>query len=155
MDDAYPIEDLDEILPGLLEGRSRVYYHFGRDAEFDLKLIGWVNRVRAQIKQGAQPPHEFLELGHLLHELRLFKSRTRSLMRRAAEISVRRTRRAMRAGAPGIHEYEICRPNCSACSARHDAVARPTSSIVGGGANACVLHYRANTRALAPTATWC
>src|SRR5690606_24424033 len=41
MDDAYPIEDLDEILPGLLEGRSRVYYHFGRDAEFDLKLIGW------------------------------------------------------------------------------------------------------------------
>ena len=47
MDDAYPIDDLDEILPGLIEGRSRVYYHFGRDAEFDLKLIGWVNRVRA------------------------------------------------------------------------------------------------------------
>ena len=47
MDDAYPIADLDDILPGLLEGRSRVYYHFGRDAEFDLKLIGWVNRVRA------------------------------------------------------------------------------------------------------------
>ena len=73
MDDAYPIADLDEILPGLLEGRSRVYYHFCRDAEFDLKLIGWVNRVRAQIRQGAQPPHEFLELGHLLDELRLFK----------------------------------------------------------------------------------
>ncbi len=41
MDDAYPIDDLDDILPGLLEGRSRVYYHFGRDADFDLKLIGW------------------------------------------------------------------------------------------------------------------
>ncbi|HEX5662628.1 MAG TPA: aminopeptidase P N-terminal domain-containing protein, partial [Xanthomonadaceae bacterium] len=40
MDDAYPIDDLDEILPGLLEGRSRVYYHFGRDTDFDLKLIG-------------------------------------------------------------------------------------------------------------------
>ena len=39
MDDAYPIADIDEILPGLLEGRSRVYYHFGRDTEFDLKLI--------------------------------------------------------------------------------------------------------------------
>src|SRR5690606_36301719 len=39
MDDAYPIDDLDEILPGLLEGRTRVYYHFGRDTEFDLKLI--------------------------------------------------------------------------------------------------------------------
>ncbi len=48
MDDAYPISDLDDILPGLLEGRSRVYYHFGRDKDFDLVLIGWLNRVRAQ-----------------------------------------------------------------------------------------------------------
>ena len=63
MDDAYPISDLDDILPGLLEGRRRVYYHFGRDTDFDLKLIGWLNRVRAQVRQGAQPPHEFLELG--------------------------------------------------------------------------------------------
>ncbi len=52
MDDAYPIDDLDDILPGLLEGRSRVYYHFGRDADFDLKLIGWVNRVRSQVRHG-------------------------------------------------------------------------------------------------------
>ncbi len=66
MDDSYPISDLDDILPGLLEGRSRVYYHFGRDPDFDLKLMGWVNRVRAQKRLGAQPPHEFLELGHLL-----------------------------------------------------------------------------------------
>ena len=86
MDDAFPIADLDDILPGLLEGRSRVYYHFGRDTDFDLKLIGWVNRVRAQVRQGAQPPHEFLELGHLLHELRLFKSAGElKLMRKAAE----------------------------------------------------------------------
>ena len=89
MDDAYPIDDLDEILPGLLEGRSRVYYHFGRDADFDLKLIGWVRHVRAHVKQGAQPPHEFLELGHLLHDLRLFKSKAEiTLMQRAADISV-------------------------------------------------------------------
>src|SRR5512135_2374903 len=45
MDDAFPIADIDEILPGMIEGRSRVYYHFGRDAEFDVKLIGWVNHV--------------------------------------------------------------------------------------------------------------
>ena len=98
MDDAYPIDDLDEILPGLLEGRSRVYYHFGRDADFDLKLIGWVRHVRAHVKQGAQPPHEFLELGHLLHELRLFKSKDEiKLMRRAADISVAAHAAAMRA----------------------------------------------------------
>ena len=73
VDDAYAIDDIDEILPGLLEGRSRVYYHFGRDTDFDLKLIGWLNRVRAQVRHGAQPPHEFLELGHLLDEMRLIK----------------------------------------------------------------------------------
>ncbi|MGH8063080.1 MAG: aminopeptidase P N-terminal domain-containing protein [Pseudoxanthomonas sp.] len=143
MDDAYPIEDLDEILPGLLEGRSRVYYHFGRDAEFDLKLIGWVNRVREQVRHGAQPPHEFLELGHLLHELRLFKSKDElKLMQRAADISVEAHQLAMRASRADIHEYEL--------QAEIERVFRANDawpaygSIVGAGNNACVLHYRAN-----------
>jgi Xaa-Pro aminopeptidase len=101
MDDAYPIADLDEILPGLLEGRSRVYYHFGRDKDFDLAMIGWVNRVRAMIRQGAQPPHEFLELGHLLHELRLFKSAGEMrLMQRAADVACEAQVAAMRATRP-------------------------------------------------------
>ena len=144
MDDAYPIEDLDEILPGLLEGRSRVYYHFGRDAEFDLKLIGWVNRVRAQVRHGAQPPHEFLELGHLLHEQRLFKSRDEiRLMEKAAAISVRAHQAAMRAARPGIHEYEL---QAEVERVFRAADACPAyASIVGAGANGCVLHYVANT----------
>lgn len=144
MDDAYPIEDLDEILPGLLEGRSRVYYHFGRDAEFDLKLIGWVRHVRAQVRQGKQPPHEFLELGHLLHELRLFKSKDElKVMQRAADISVQAHQAAYRAARPGIKEYEL--------QAEVERVFRANDawpaygSIVGAGSNACVLHYRANT----------
>src|SRR3546814_748100 len=108
MDDAYPIEDIDEILPGLLEGRTRVYYHFGRDTDFDLKLIGWLNRVRAQVRRGAEPPHEFLELGHLLDEMRLFKSRDElKLMRKAAKVTVLAHQAAMRAARPGVHEYEL------------------------------------------------
>jgi Xaa-Pro aminopeptidase len=143
MDDAYPIADLDEILPGLLEGRSRVYYHFGRDAEFDLKLIGWLNRVRAQVRQGAQPPHEFLELGHLLDELRLFKTRDElKLMQRAADISIAAHQAAMRAARAGLHEYEL-QAEIERVFRMHDA--EPAyGSIVGAGANACVLHYRAN-----------
>ncbi|WP_411833985.1 aminopeptidase P N-terminal domain-containing protein [Pseudoxanthomonas mexicana] len=143
MDDAYPIEDLDDILPGLLEGRSRVYYHFGRDADFDLKLIGWVRHVRAHVRHGAQPPHEFLELGHLLHELRLFKSKDEiRLMQRAADISVQAHRAAMRCARAGVREYEL--------QAEVERVFRASdawpayNSIVGAGANACVLHYRAN-----------
>jgi len=143
LDDAYPITDLDDILPGLLEGRSRVYYHFGRDQEFDLKLIGWLNRVRAMMRQGAQPPHEFLELGHLLDELRLFKDRDElRLMQRAADISVLAHETAMLAARPGIHEFQL-QAEVERVFRSHDA--DPAySSIVGAGTNACVLHYRAN-----------
>jgi Xaa-Pro aminopeptidase len=144
MDDAFPITDLDDILPGLLEGRTRVYYHFGRDTDFDLKLIGWVNRVRAQMRQGAEPPHEFLELGHLLHELRLFKSAAEvKLMQRSADIAARAQLAAMRATRPGAHEYEV-EAALQFEYRRNDAVPA-YEPIVGAGANACVLHYRANT----------
>ena len=154
MDDAYPIEDLDEILPGLLEGRSRVYYHFGRDAEFDLKLIGWVNRVREQVRHGAQPPHEFLELGHLLHELRLFKSKDESkLMQRAADISVR--------GAPGgdarvarrASTNTNCRRNSSACSAP-TMRGRPTAASSAPATTPACCTTAPTTRA-PPMASWC
>jgi Xaa-Pro aminopeptidase len=143
MDDAYPIDDLDEILPGLLEGRTRVYYHFGRDTDFDLKLIGWLNTVRALVRTGVQSPHEFLELGHLLDEMRLFKTADElRVMRRAAAISVQAHEAAMRAVRPGVREYEL--------QAELERVFRASDaepaygSIVGAGANACVLHYRAN-----------
>ncbi|WP_133478976.1 aminopeptidase P N-terminal domain-containing protein [Cognatilysobacter segetis] len=143
VDDAYPITDLDDILPGLLEGRSRVYYHFGRDAEFDLKLIGWLNRVRAQVRSGAQPPHEFLELGHLLDELRLFKDAGElKLMQKAADVSVAAHEAAMRAAMPGITEYQL-QAEIEYVFRRHAAVPA-YNSIVGTGANACVLHYNAN-----------
>ena len=143
LDDAFDIADIDDILPGLIEGRNRVYYHFGRDQEFDLKLIGWVNRVRAQVRQGAHPPHEFLQLGHLLNELRLFKGRDElKLMRRAAEIAGEAHVRAMRATRPGLHEYAI-EAELQYSFRRHGAWPA-YEPIVGGGANACVLHYRSN-----------
>ena len=147
MDDAYPIADLDEILPGLLEGRSRVYYHFGRDKDFDLTLIGWVNRVRSMVRQGAQPPHEFLELGHLLHELRLFKSKDElRLMQRSADIACQAQIAAMKATHHGAHEYEV-EAALQFVYRKNNAVAA-YEPIVGAGANACVLHYRANNAAL-------
>ena len=74
-DDAFPIADIDEILPGLLESRSRVYYTMGLHPEFDQRVIGWVNGLRAQAKQGLHTPQEFVALDHLLHDMRLYKSR--------------------------------------------------------------------------------
>ena len=147
MDDAFPIDDIDEILPGLIEGRTRVYYHFGRDTDFDLKLIGWVNRVRALVRQGARSPHEFVALSHLLHDLRLYKSRGElRLMRKAARIAADAHIRAMRATRPGMNEHEV---EAELLHAFRSAGAVPSyEPIVGGGANACVLHYRANNAGL-------
>jgi len=143
MDDAYPISDLDDILPGLLEARRRGYHHFGRETALDLKRLGWLNAVRGQVRQGAQPPHEFLELGHLLHELRLFKSAGEmKLMQRSADIACIAQLAAMRATRAGAHEYEV-EAALQHAYRSHDSVAA-YEPIVGAGANACVLHYRAN-----------
>ncbi|MFI4970435.1 MAG: M24 family metallopeptidase, partial [Lysobacterales bacterium] len=143
MDDAFPIDDIDDILPGLIEGRTRVYYHFGRDTEFDLKIIGWVNRVRAQVRQGAKPPHEFVALSHLLHDLRLYKSRGElRLMRKAAKIAADAHVRAMRSARPGMNEHAVEAELLHAF--RTEGAVPSYEPIVGGGANGCVLHYRAN-----------
>jgi len=147
LDDAFPIDDIDDILPGMIEGRDRVYYHFGREIEFDQKLIGWVNRVRAQVRQGAHPPHEFVALSHILHDLRLFKSRTElRLMAKSAQIAAQAHLRAMRATRAGASEAMIAAELIHAFHSNH---AVPSyEPIVGGGANACVLHYRANNALL-------
>jgi len=147
MDDAFPIDDIDDILPGLIEGRTRVYYHFGRDAEFDIKLIGWVNRVRAQIRRGARAPHEFVALGHVLHDLRLYKTRSElRLMRKAAKIAATAHRRAMQTVRPGMNEHEV--EGELLHHFRSEGAVASYEPIVGGGANGCVLHYRANNAVL-------
>ncbi len=142
-DDAFPIDDIDEILPGLLERCDRVYSAMGLDPDFDQRVIGWVNGLRAQAKQGLHTPQEFVALDHLLHDMRLYKSPAElRLMRRAADITVQAHRRAMRFTAPGRFEYEVAAEIVHEFH-RHQAE-NAYQPIVGGGANACVLHYRAN-----------
>lgn len=142
-DDAFPISDMDDILPGLLENRERVFYAMGTHAAFDQRVIGWVNQLRGQGKNGLQAPQEFVALDHFLHDLRLYKSRHElELMRRAAEISVTAHQRAMRLCRPGLHEYEI-EAELLHEFRRHGG--EPAyQSIVGGGENGCILHYIEN-----------
>jgi len=80
----------------------------GNYPEFDKRVIGWVNSLRAQAKTGLHSPEEFVSLDHLLHDMRLYKSRPeQSLMRQAASISVRAHERAMRVCRPGMNEAEL------------------------------------------------
>jgi Xaa-Pro aminopeptidase len=147
-DDAFPIADIDDILPGLLEGRDRVYYALGRNRTFDTRLLDWLDGIRARARAGAVPPDEFVDLDHLLHEMRLFKStRELALMRKAGAISARAHCRAMRAARPGMFEFQLqaeIEHAFASEGARHPAY----GSIVGGGANACVLHYVENSAPL-------
>ena len=146
-DDAFPIGDIDEILPGLLESRARVCYTMGLNPEFDQRVIGWVNGLRAQAKQGLHTPQEFFALDHLLHDMRLYKSRPElDAMRRSAAIAVAAHRRAMRRAAPGVMEYELAAELLHEFHRHHAEIAY--EPIVGGGTNACVLHYRANAAPL-------
>jgi len=147
-DDAFPIEDVDEILPGLLEGRDRVHYTMGTYPEFDQRLLGWVNELRGQHRQGTRGPQEFVSLEHLLHDMRLYKSPVEvETMRRAARIGARGHLRAMRACRPGLHEYEL-EAELGHEFRRHGGT-HAYPPIVGGGDNACILHYRDNGSLLA------
>jgi len=145
-EDAFPITDIDDILPGLLEQCERVYYTIGSNAEFDKHLLGWVNALRS--RSGAQTPHEFVALDHLLHDMRLYKSRAEiGALRKAAKIAAKAHKRAMAHCRPGRMEYEIEAEFLHEFR-QHDAT--PSyPPIVGSGANACVLHYRENNSVLA------
>jgi len=145
-DDAFPITDIEEILPGLLERSERVYYPMGVAIEFDQRLLGWMNVLNVKRHSG-HAPTEIVALDHLLHEMRLFKSRAEiSLMTRSAQIAVAAHRRAMRACRPGLMEYELEAEYLHEFK-RHGAD-HAYLPIVAGGANACVLHYTSNAAPL-------
>jgi len=144
-DDAFPISDIDDILPGLIEGRERVYYAMGANPEFDRRLTGWINSIRSKARLGAQPPNEFEALDHLLHDLRLYKSAAElKVMREAAKISARAHVRAMQICRPGLHEYQL-EAELIHEFMRSGSRAPAYSSIVAAGRNACILHYTENT----------
>jgi Xaa-Pro aminopeptidase len=144
VDDAFPIADIDDILPGMIEGRSRVYYPLGRDQSFDQRVMDWVKIIRSKVRSGSNPPGEFVALEHLLHDLRLIKSAAEvRVMAKAAEISCEAHVRAMKRARQGGYEYNL-EAELIHTFMSHGARSTAYPSIVGGGANACILHYIEN-----------
>ncbi|MEX0943010.1 MAG: aminopeptidase P N-terminal domain-containing protein [Pseudomonadales bacterium] len=148
IDDAFPITDMDDILPGLIEGRSKLYYTMGAFPEFDRRVIGWVKQLSGNKQSGSMPPGEFVQLGQYLHELRLVKTAPEiEVMKFGAGITGRGHRRLMTTIVPGMKEYQL------EAEFQHELTmsgARSTAypSIVGGGNNACILHYISNDESL-------
>jgi Xaa-Pro aminopeptidase len=146
-DDAFPIDDIDDILPGIIEPCERVYYTMGLYKDFDVQIADWVNSLRSRGNQGLHTPQEFVALDHLLHDMRLYKSRSEiSAMRKSAKVAVSAHRRAMQITRPGMYEYEVEAEFIHEFR-RHDA-RYSYNPIVATGGNACTLHYVDNAAPL-------
>jgi Xaa-Pro aminopeptidase len=141
-DEAFPIEEFKEKLSDILNGATNLYYRIGEgDAELDRTIIKEIARMRSMGRRGVTPPVAIVDTGAILHEMRLIKTSDEiALMQRAADIAAEAHRLAMREARPGINEYEI-EALIEYHFRRSGAAAPAYTSIVGGGANATILHY--------------
>ena len=145
---AHSNQELDQKLGELLADQDAVYVRLAESAEADRRIRDWMKQVRGQARSGINPPSEFHDIEVLIHEMRLFKDiHEIEIMRRAAAISARAHIRAMQACKPGMREYQLEAEllhefrNSGSQSVAYN-------SIVAGGANACILHYRAGSTEL-------
>jgi Xaa-Pro aminopeptidase len=143
-DDSFPITDIDDILPGLMENKDRVFYTMGRYKAFDQHVMNWVNRLRDKSRAGVHTPAEFVSLDHLIHDMRLYKSAAEiKLMKQAANVSAEAHQRAMEISRPGLMEYEV-EAELLYTFRRHGSAAPAYTPIVGSGFNSTILHYTEN-----------
>ena len=148
-DEAHPVAQLDAEIPQILADQPAVYCHLGGgDLGWDARILSWVNAVRERVRSGVAAPLEYRDVHAVVDEMRLIKDAAElDIMRRAAQISARAHRRAMRAARPGGAEHEI-EAELLYEFRRHGAQAPAYTPIVAGGERACVLHYVQNDAAL-------
>jgi Xaa-Pro aminopeptidase len=140
---AYPVDQLDELMPLLIADSPALYYALGADSRLDAQVQKWLAAVRAQARSGVTAPAAAHDLHTLVDEMRLIKDAHEiDTMRRAARISARAHLRAMQRCRPGWREYHL-EAELLHEFRRHGSQAPAYTSIVAAGPNCCVLHYRA------------
>jgi Xaa-Pro aminopeptidase len=143
-EEGHPMSKLDELMPQLLADQPAVFCDVGSDGDWDSRVIGWINKVRAQVRSGVTAPAEICDIRLFLDDMRLVKDQHElGTMRRAADISAEAHRRAMCSTRPGLREYEV-EAEIVHEFRRRGAQAPAYPPIVAGGANSCVLHYVQN-----------
>ena len=150
VDAAHAAGELDAQLPKLLENRDAVWYPFAIHPGLETHVGGWLNQVRARVRYGALCPEQQRDLCGVLDEMRLIKdAHEQDVMRRAAAISARAHIRAMQMSARMLREGKDVREYHLDAELLHEfrlggSQYPAYGSIVAAGANACVLHYRAD-----------
>ncbi len=146
-DQAFTIDQLDEQIIEFLSDKKRLYVRLGHSDAFDLRVIGWLKKIAANQRQGGQPPVEIIQLDSVLDEMRLFKDDFEiNLMRQAAQISAQAHIRAMQTVQPDMMEYALEAEVLYVM--QKNGCQTAYNSIVGGGANGCILHYVENNQPL-------
>jgi Xaa-Pro aminopeptidase len=146
---AHSNAELATQLPKLLENRATVWYPFAIHSGLESQVDGWLQKVRSRVRYGALCPESQRDLCSILDEMRLIKDAHEiDIMRRAAQISAQAHIRAMQLSSQmlkagqDLREYHL-EAELLHEFRRHGSEAPAYTSIVAGGANACVLHYRA------------
>ncbi|WP_372738286.1 Xaa-Pro aminopeptidase [Neptunomonas sp.] len=147
-DRSFSIDEADERLPELLDGIESVYFCMGTHYQTEVRVEHWLKSMRKKRRQGVSVPSRLVELSPVLHEMRLFKSAQEiEVMRASGEISAQGHVRAMQRCRPGLMEYQL-EAEIIYHFMQHGCRLPAYSSIVGGGKNACVLHYISNNKVL-------
>jgi len=148
VDDSYPMSELEKVMPSLLEGKEYIYYSLADESFKDAHILAWVAGAKKKVRTGVGSPMGLLSLDSLLHEMRLIKSPYEiKMMRYAAFIAVAAHFNAMKSVRVGLMEYEV-EANILRDFISLGASSPAYGSIVAGGANACILHYRNNNQKL-------
>lgn len=146
-DEAYAIDLLDEEIIGKLLNKQRLYYRIGQNAEFDARVSQWIQEADGQQRRGGAAPAELIQLDRIVDEMRLKKSEQEiELMQIASNISAEAHTRAMQTVKPNMMEYAL-EAELNYIFGKNGCVPA-YNSIVGGGENACILHYVENNKPL-------
>ncbi len=140
-DESFAINEFEEKLQDILDGAENLYYRLGVHSDLDSKIIRRIAEMRAINRKPIHPPSTIVDPATIVHELRVLKSTEEiELMQRAADIAADAHVEAMKTVRPGMKEYEV--EALLEREFRRNGAAGPSyTSIVGGGANATVLHY--------------
>ena len=147
-DDAFAIDEIDTILPQLIENKNTIFTPIGFDPNWDKKITSWLNKTRSRAREGIAAPASLVDVREILDEMRLIKDAEElDIMRQAAKISAEAHIRAMKATTPGKYEYEV-EAELLYHFKKNGSQFPAYTSIVAGGRNACVLHYIENNAVL-------
>ena len=146
-DEAYAIDLLDEEIIAKLQGKDKLFYRIGQNAEFDARVAKWIATATGETRRGASAPTQIVQLDSIVDEMRVIKdAKEIELMQIASDISAEAHTKAMQTVKPGMMEYAL-EAELNYIFGKNGCVPA-YNSIVGGGENACILHYVENNKEL-------